>query len=409
MLTAGGLDSLNAYKNSNHLLFIGFLVGDGNDPAASTNLLNVPDSVDIVELFSGYDNDSTHWRALQAKGTKIVRCEFPSSAYFDHSVKDPATLAPGYVRPPGINPNTPTSTSTYEHYARDKYVQYITQNKWDGIDIDIESGTFGGDVPASNAKTFLLAIAKYFGPNCTSCTVLPGGKKPMFLYDTDVSSSSGNLGYSNIYTPYKSNYDYALFQAYTGGNRAWTGTGVGNFPPLIAAYGIDKFIPLENGDQWKYPDGGQDQPPNGDANATSSLLSYATWCKANNGKGIGAYRMSRDYNHVPPFYVSRSCIQIMNASGGGTGGTGVVFYQDYNYGGGVTQTLAKGTYTMAQLQAKGCANDWASSVKIPAGWTVKMYQHDNFQGTLWTLSSNNTAFGSLSPNANDQMSSLVIQ
>jgi hypothetical protein len=100
---------------------------------------------------------------------------------------------------------------------------------------------------------------------------------------------------------------------------------------------------------------------------------------------------------------------INTAVGGGGGGTGVVLYQHTNYGGTASQTLAKGTYTLAQLQAKGVANDWASSMKVPSGWTVILYQHNNFTGTSWTRTSDTPDFTVLSPNANDQLSSLKIQ
>ncbi|BDI32041.1 lectin [Capsulimonas corticalis] len=89
--------------------------------------------------------------------------------------------------------------------------------------------------------------------------------------------------------------------------------------------------------------------------------------------------------------------------------TGVTFYQDTLYGGGFGQALAKGSYTLAQLAAKGVPNDWASSVRIPPGWTVIMYSDDNFSGTSWTLTSDNSNFPGLSPNGNDVMSSCKIQ
>ena len=91
------------------------------------------------------------------------------------------------------------------------------------------------------------------------------------------------------------------------------------------------------------------------------------------------------------------------------GATGVTFYQDINYGGTVSQALAKGNYTLSQLAAKGVPNDWASSLKLPAGWTVIMYQDDNFTGQSWTVTSNTSSFITLSPNANDKMSSCRIQ
>jgi hypothetical protein len=89
--------------------------------------------------------------------------------------------------------------------------------------------------------------------------------------------------------------------------------------------------------------------------------------------------------------------------------TGVNFYQDINYGGTATQAIPKGNYTLAQLQGYGFVNDWASSVKIPTGWTVTLYSNDNFSGTSWTLTANTASFVNLVPNANDVVSSVRIQ
>jgi predicted alpha-1,6-mannanase (GH76 family) len=86
--------------------------------------------------------------------------------------------------------------------------------------------------------------------------------------------------------------------------------------------------------------------------------------------------------------------------------TGVIFYKDSNYGGARGQTLAKGTYTMAQLGAKGIPNDWASSLRVPPGWTVTIYQNDNLTGTSWNFTSDTSYVGSA---ANDQMTSVRIQ
>jgi hypothetical protein len=89
--------------------------------------------------------------------------------------------------------------------------------------------------------------------------------------------------------------------------------------------------------------------------------------------------------------------------------TGVVFFQDINYGGAQSQPLAPGDYTLSQLMARGMPNDWASSVRIPSGRTVTMYQHNDFTGTIWTLTSDNANFVALSPNANDQVSSVRVR
>jgi hypothetical protein len=106
---------------------------------------------------------------------------------------------------------------------------------------------------------------------------------------------------------------------------------------------------------------------------------------------------------------------INNASGTftatltGNSWQGAIFYQNTQYGGTASQALSVGTYTLAQLAAKGVPNDWASSARVPSGRTVIMYHDDNFAGTSWTLTSDTPDFSTLSPSANDQMSSCKIQ
>ncbi len=304
------LSNLLAYKASPHHPFVGFLVHDGADPDSATNPANAPDSIDFLEFFAGYDTTQADWRVAQAKGTRIVQCHFVADAYFDGSVNDPATQVPGYVNPPGFNQTTPTSTSTYHHFASNTYTDHITNRHLDGIDIDIESGTFGSECTQSNGPALLTALAAYFGPSCTLCTVPTGGKKPLFFYDTDGSASDNTM-----YTPYKSNYDYVLFQSYTTGNHYWSGRGTQDFPPLVQMYGLDKLIFLVNGDNF------------GDAVVPDELYSYAHWVVNNNGVGVGAYRMSRDWNYTPHFISSRTAIQIMNPANTGSGIVSGATYQ----------------------------------------------------------------------------------
>ncbi|MES2376508.1 MAG: glycoside hydrolase family 76 protein [Bacteroidota bacterium] len=89
---------------------------------------------------------------------------------------------------------------------------------------------------------------------------------------------------------------------------------------------------------------------------------------------------------------------------------GVTFYQNTLYGGTVTGTIPKGNYTLSQLTPYGFVNDWASSAKVPQGWTVTMYKDDNFLGQTWTLPSGDTPhFPNLTPTANDIVTSVKIQ
>jgi hypothetical protein len=299
------LTPLIAYKASKHHIFVGYIVDDSNDPADSHNPVNAPDSADYLVFFAGYDTTATNLRATQAKGTKLVVCHWLKDAYFDGSAKDPATKVTGYVNPKGFDQNNANAKSTYDHWASDIYNKDIVAQGLDGIDLDVERSTFGGDVPftAANGGNLVLSIAKYYGPNCTKCAT---GQKPVFFYDTDNTSFD-----KDMYTPNKTNYNYVLFQSYTTGNRAWGGSGTASFSPLVNFYGLDKLIFLVNGDSFTYPNGTEDVKGE-DAIATTDLYNYATWVKNNSGIGVGCYRMNRDYNHKPTYAVSRHAIQLMN-------------------------------------------------------------------------------------------------
>lgn len=85
--------------------------------------------------------------------------------------------------------------------------------------------------------------------------------------------------------------------------------------------------------------------------------------------------------------------------------TVTTFYEDTNYGGRAV-TLNPGSYTTAQLAAAGIQNNWVSSVRVPSGYTVEVYDLDNFTGTRWTFTADHPDF--VSAGCNDRMSSLRI-
>jgi hypothetical protein len=81
---------------------------------------------------------------------------------------------------------------------------------------------------------------------------------------------------------------------------------------------------------------------------------------------------------------------------------GVTFYQDINYGGTATPAIAKGDYP--SLPA-GVPNDWVSSLRVPAGWTVQTYADGNFGGAVCTFTADTSWVGT---GCNDVMSSFKI-
>jgi len=81
-------------------------------------------------------------------------------------------------------------------------------------------------------------------------------------------------------------------------------------------------------------------------------------------------------------------------------------YRDFNYQ-GTWSSLPAGSYTLAQLVARGVSNDDITSITVPPGWTVTMYEDDNFAGASLVRTSNDSY---LSSGAwNDRVSSLVVQ
>ena len=81
--------------------------------------------------------------------------------------------------------------------------------------------------------------------------------------------------------------------------------------------------------------------------------------------------------------------------------SGVIFYQDINYGGAASASKAKGSYAVMPADVP---NDWMTSMKIPAGWTVEVYADGSFAGTKWTYTADSPFVGA----ANDVMSSFKI-
>ncbi|MGJ1395531.1 endonuclease/exonuclease/phosphatase family protein [Sphingobacterium siyangense] len=87
---------------------------------------------------------------------------------------------------------------------------------------------------------------------------------------------------------------------------------------------------------------------------------------------------------------------------------GVSIFKDAHYGGkGVF--LPKGSYNLADLNARGIENDWASSARVPNGVTLTLYEHQNFSGINWVLTTDTPLFSQLTPTANDKASSMKVE
>ncbi|WP_255987279.1 RICIN domain-containing protein [Chitinolyticbacter albus] len=81
------------------------------------------------------------------------------------------------------------------------------------------------------------------------------------------------------------------------------------------------------------------------------------------------------------------------------------FYQHYNYNGRAT-ALPPGRYTTADLSARGIANNDVTSLTVAPGWSVVLYDGDNFTGASITRSSNDNLLNNAG--FNDRASSILI-
>lgn len=87
-------------------------------------------------------------------------------------------------------------------------------------------------------------------------------------------------------------------------------------------------------------------------------------------------------------------------------GSEVSLYQHCNYDGYMV-LLNEGDYTLSNLQSMGISNDDLSSIVVPAGYRVELFEHDHFSGSLVTVT-NQSISCLTSNNFNDKISSIKV-
>lgn len=294
-------------------------------------------------------NQTTYIRPLQAKGIKVLLSIL------------------GNHQGAGIT-NFPTQQAAND-FAQ-LLANAVNTYGLDGIDFDDEYadyGTNGTGQPNSSSFVYLVTALR---------TLLPNKIISFYFY----GPAASRLSFNGVTVGSKVNYSWnAIYGTYS----------VPSVPGLSAANLGPAAIDIQS-------------------TSSGTAASLATQTVSNNYGIYLYYNLPNADSHTYLTSVSNNLYSqatVFNATGTQTG---VNFFQDANYLGTANGTLPKGNYTLSQLQAYGFVNDWASSVKIPAGWTVTMYNDDNFLGTSWVLTSSNSNFTTLSPSANDLVSSVKI-
>lgn len=302
-----------------------------------------------TQVTSALNNRATTIQPVQAKGTKVLLSIL------------------GNHQGAGVC-NFPTQAAATE-FAQ-QLANAVNTYGLDGIDFDDEYadyGTNGTGQPNASSFVYLVTALRDLLPN----------KIISFYY---YGPAASRLSYNGVTVGSKVNYSWnAVYGTYSVPNVA--GLSKASLGP--AAVDIQ----------------------------STSASTAATLAQRTKTDGYGIYLT---YN-LPNTNVSSYLSGISNALYGqattyGTGtASGVSFFADANYGGAATAAIPKGNYILSQLQGYGFVNDWASSARVPAGWSVTMYADDNFTGSSWTITADKSDFTTFSPTANDKVSSIRIQ
>jgi hypothetical protein len=338
-----------------------------------TTMLDLPTDLDMVVIITvNTSSTSPYWDVLRdtyvpelhKRGTKVI---FTIGAI---------TLPSGYTH----------DATGYEKFAKSLVDNYLIKYNVDGLDFDVEYSPSGQEL--TDKVGIVTALSKYLGPK--------SGTGKILIYDTNQDGTTAF--FQAIYDK----IDYVFLQAYNRNATSVNGTYTNTYASKLP---LNKFLPGFS----FHEERGQFHDVKSPDDQTGLAYDYAKWNLGKKG-GIFAYAIDRDIpdqqtdtSPAPDYKVTKNLINILH------GNEGVQFYRDYSYSGPVSSYLKKGTYTGYQLTVAGVPNDWASSVKIPAGWKVTMYADDNFSGQSWVLTANQSSFGSLSPSANDKISSVKIE
>lgn len=295
-------------------------------------------------------------------------------------------------------------------------VQYLNTMNLDGVDIDIEGELLTSIDNAGNYTPFIQALKNAL-PNklVTSATAsYNGGMIPtssiqyfdfvnIMSYDA-IGPSWGVAGSEH------SSYAQAQADINTWVNRGlpksklvlgvpFYGYGFAGMPGSIT------FNDIVN----QYGAAAAQNDVIGNRCAGCAYITYngiptirnKTTLATQQGSGVMIWELSQDASG------SNSLLSVIRTQmGNTTTPTGVVsLYQHCSYG-GYTASLKEGSYTLAQLNALGIANDDISSLKVQAGYQIKLYNDNNFLGSTITKTADDSCL--VDDGYNDLITSVVV-
>lgn len=288
------IEDLKAYKKSKHLLMFGwFAYWNPDSPDPTFHLDQMPDSVDFVSNWGGWNNLSEakkqQLKNVQAKGTRVT------IGWIIENVGD------------GINwdkkawPDEP-------YAAIDAYVTAICDSiakyNYDGMDIDYEpsyaspwkAGRHCGDWSTPWSKNKALISCDVYGNKDYENYFFKKMREK--LGPDKLLNINGSIHYLD---PQSAKYfDYFVPQSYNNSAAGWTNTIMNH----LGGVGVRK-------DQIIYTETFQTNK----GNADGFVKNYADFVKKTLGGeagGIGAFHINEDYLHGPQYKNVKEAIRVMN-------------------------------------------------------------------------------------------------
>lgn len=311
--TATYYKALREWKKTDHSITFGWYGGWGDPQATTTNMLaGIPDSMDVVSLWSGAYNLSEGKKkdlafVQQTKGTKVVFCSFT------RHVGD------------GITPEEYNQTTESRHefwgwkdgdeaskeaavrkYAR-AFLDSLAKYNYDGFDIDFEPNYGnGGELASNNAlmHVFIEELGKAIGP-------LSPNPDKLLIVDGEPQTLNAETG------PYLS---YFVIQAYNASesNLDYRLTlGLNKFGSVLDAKTItNRYVMTENLESAMdcLAGGYTFVKRNGQTAPYKSLEGFARWQPLNGYRkgGVGGYHFEGEAVNTPAYRWMRNAIQVMN-------------------------------------------------------------------------------------------------
>lgn len=290
------------------------------------------------------------------------------------------------------------ANSTYRNAFVNNIIGFVNQYGLDGVDIDWEYPDNGAS--ANNYVTLMTQLSTEMhnrGKLLTAAVVGENG-------GSILNAVFNVVDFLNLMAYDYNNYDHSTYTYAQNSINYWRGRGLPKEKCVLGVpfYGRpswETYAQLVNRGANPYSD-----TYNGVGYNGITTIKSKTNLAFDQGNGIMIWELSGDFNAGNPNSLLSAINEVVINRGGG--GTGVAtFYKDCSYA-GTAVSLPAGSYTRAQLIAKGINDDEISSLKVQSGYKVTLYWDDNFTGSTLVKTGDDDCL--VDDGWNDKVTSLVI-